>query len=52
MPLDIVKRKYRSISGRQLRYSFIQGDAIYYRHRIGVFGAFYYLDWSLTVFGR
>ncbi len=52
MSLNIVKGKDRAVAGGKLSNRFIKGDAIHNRHRIGVFGAFYYLDGSFTVVGR
>jgi len=52
MPFDVVKGENCSISGRQLRDGFIQGDAIYNGHRIRIFRAFNYLNWRFTVFSR
>jgi hypothetical protein len=52
MTLDIVQCKDCSISGRQLSNSFVQSDAIHNRHRVGIFGTFYYLDWRFAVLSR
>ncbi len=46
---DVVKRKYRSITGRELSNGFIQRYPVNYRHGIGVFRAFYYLNRRFTV---
>lgn len=50
MPFNVVKRKDRPITGRQLSYSFIQCYAVNYGHGIGVFRAFNYLNRRFTVF--
>ena len=52
MTLNIVQCKHCSISGRQLCNRFVQSDAIHNRHRVGIFGTFYYLDWRFAVLGR
>src|ERR1041384_1022017 len=45
VPLDVVKREHRPVSGRKLRNGLIERDAVDDRHRIGVFSPFYYLRW-------
>ena len=50
MPFDVVKRKDRPITGRQLSDSLIQCYSINYGHGIGVFRAFNYLNRRFTVF--
>jgi len=52
MTLDIMQCKHCSISGRQLSDGLVQSDAIHDRHRVGIFGTFYYLDWRFTVLSR
>ena len=52
MPFDVVKRKYRPITGRELSNSFIQRYPVNYGHGIGVFRAFYYLNRRFTVLSR
>jgi len=52
MPFDVVKRKHRPITGRQLSNSLIERYAINYWHGIGVFRSFNYLNRRFTVFSR
>src|SRR5215216_2840193 len=52
MPLDVVKRKYRPVSGRQLSDSFIERYTVNHGHGIGVFRPFYYLSRRFSVFSR
>ena len=49
MSFDIVKREYRPISGGQLGDGLVQRYPVNYRHRIGIQGAFNYLDWRFTI---
>jgi len=50
--LDVVKGKYRAVTGRQLCYRFVQSYAVDYRHSIRVFSAFNDLDRRFTVVCR
>ena len=52
MPFDIVKRKNRPITGRQLSDSLIERYAVNYGHGIGVFSPFHYLRRRFAVFSR
>src|SRR5436190_5486954 len=47
-----MKRKYRSISRRQLGDGLIQCDPVNNGHRIRIFRAFYDLNWSFAIFSR
>ena len=49
MTFNIVKGKDRAVAGRQLSDSFIERNAIHYRHRIRVLGTFDYLNRRFTV---
>ena len=51
MSFNIVKGKNRAVAGRQLGDSFVERYAIHDRHRIGVLGAFNYLNRRFTVVG-
>ena len=50
MPFDVVKRKYRPVTGRKLSNSFIERYPVNYGHGIGVFRPFYYLSGRFAVF--
>ena len=50
--LNIVKGKDRAVAGRQLTNSFVERDAIHYRHRIGVFRALNYLYRCFAIISR
>ena len=49
---DVVKCKYRSITGRELSNGFIQRYPVNYWHGIRVFRAFYYLNRRFAVLSR
>src|ERR1051325_5254458 len=52
MPFDVLKRKYRPITGRQLSDSLIERYAVNHGHGIGVFRPFHYLGRRFAVFSR
>ena len=49
MPFDVVKRKYRPVTGRELSNSFIERYPVNYGHGIRVFRTFYYLSRRFAV---
>src|ERR1700752_3529163 len=50
MAFNVMERKNCSITRRQLRDCFVQRDPVNNRHRIGVFGTFYYLNRCFAIF--
>jgi len=50
--LNIVQGEDRAVAGWQLGNSLVKRNAIHYRHCIGVFRAFDYLDRRFTIVGR
>ena len=52
VPFDIVKGKNRPVPRGQLGNGLIKGDAVNYRHCIGVLGAFHYLNRRFTILSR
>jgi hypothetical protein len=52
MSLNVMEGEHRPITGRQLSNSLVQRYPVNYRHGIGVFRAFYYLNWRFPVLSR
>jgi hypothetical protein len=50
--LNIVQGEDRTVAGRQLTNGLVKRNAIHYRHCIGVFSAFDYLDRRFTIVRR